>query len=270
MKRWFVSLAALVLVSATLQADVTVKSATSIEGGPPGAAGAGGTITLRVKGLKSRTETAAAGISVVMIADVENRRIIMLVPESKTAEIYDSSKPIAGAAAMADVNVDATVKPTGKSNTVDERPCEDYAILMALGLGEALGGRQLPPEAAEMLKGVTVGITGTMCVAKSGPGVAELAAFSRAAVDAKMAAALTGTIPGQTSPALERLASLSAQVAGLPLITEMNMAVAGTGPLADMMKQFGAMKLISKVTSVSTDPIADDLFTIPADYTTVK
>jgi hypothetical protein len=36
------------------------------------------------------------------------------------------------------------------------------------------------------------------------------------------------------------------------------------------MKQMGPMKIIQKLESVSTDPIADDLFRVPEGYTIEK
>jgi hypothetical protein len=40
--------------------------------------------------------------------------------------------------------------------------------------------------------------------------------------------------------------------------------------MAQVMKQMGAMKIISRVTSVATDPVADAMFTVPADYKMIK
>jgi hypothetical protein len=57
---------------------------------------------------------------------------------------------------------------------------------------------------------------------------------------------------------------------GLACLTEMTINVQGAGPMADIMRQMGSMKLTSKTTSVSADPIADDLLKVPADYTIVK
>jgi hypothetical protein len=59
-------------------------------------------------------------------------------------------------------------------------------------------------------------------------------------------------------------------VDGMAILTEMNMTIEGTGQMADMMKQMGAMKITTRVTSVKSDPVPDDQFQIPAGYTTVK
>ena len=41
------------------------------------------------------------------------------------------------------------------------------------------------------------------------------------------------------------------------------MTVEGTGQMAEMLRQMGPMKITTKVTSITTDPIADDTFKIP-------
>ena len=44
----------------------------------------------------------------------------------------------------------------------------------------------------------------------------------------------------------------------------------GSGPMVDAMKQMGDMKMIQKLSSVSTDTIAEDLFKVPEGYTIEK
>jgi hypothetical protein len=41
----------------------------------------------------------------------------------------------------------------------------------------------------------------------------------------------------------------------------------GTGQAAAALAQFGNMTLVTTVTAISTDPIADDVFVLPAGYT---
>jgi hypothetical protein len=68
----------------------------------------------------------------------------------------------------------------------------------------------------------------------------------------------------------DRLMSTFSGGSGLPYLTEMSMSFEGTGPMVEMMKQVGAMKMTNKVTDVSTASLADDLFAVPADYKVVK
>ncbi len=48
------------------------------------------------------------------------------------------------------------------------------------------------------------------------------------------------------------------------------MSVEGTGQLVEMIRQMGPTKITNKVTAISTEPLAADLFTVPAGYTMVK
>lgn len=75
---------------------------------------------------------------------------------------------------------------------------------------------------------------------------------------------------GISSDNMERLLRGLASGNGMPLLTEMTMTFDGSGPAADMMKQMGPMKLTSKVSELSTEALAADLFTVPADYTIKK
>ena len=60
------------------------------------------------------------------------------------------------------------------------------------------------------------------------------------------------------------------RIPGLAYITEMNISMEGTGQIAMMMQQLGTMKVTNKTVSVSVDPIADDLFTVPPDYKIIQ
>ena len=133
----------------------------------------------------------------------------------------------------------------------------------------SMAGAQMPPEAAEMLKGVKMAMNGSIWVAKSAPGVAEIMAFNKAALSSGLLAAVSGVKPGQAG-GMEQLMTAAASAPGLPYLTEMTMEMQGEGPMVEAMKQMGAMKMIQKVSTVSTDAIADDLFKMPAGYTVEK
>jgi hypothetical protein len=55
---------------------------------------------------------------------------------------------------------------------------------------------------------------------------------------------------------------------GLVLEQQATVTFDGSGPVAQMMAQAGGigMTVTSKVTEISTAPIADELFVVPADY----
>ena len=59
-------------------------------------------------------------------------------------------------------------------------------------------------------------------------------------------------------------------VQGLTYLTEMTINIEGTGQIAEMMKQMGAMKITTKVNSISNDAVSEDLFKVPEGYTVIK
>lgn len=277
MKRWLTTLAAVALCSAVLRADVTVVQTTSVEGGmaamAPGGAGTMSTkITNRVKGMKSRTEMAVGPMAVVTIVDVDKKEIIVLRPDQKTATIVSTVKPATTTTSTAtpplSVSLDATIKPTGKSQVIDGIKCDEFVFTTSMDMG-GFGGPQAPPEAAAMLQGLTMKMAGSIWVAKEVPGAAEYIAYQKAAASSDMAAA-AASAAGISMPGMEKMVKAMGSIDGLAYLTEMDMTVEGTGQIADMMKQMGAMKVTTKTTSVDQGPISDDLFKVPEGYTVVK
>lgn len=263
MKRSLAAIAAVVCASVALHADVTIKSTISVQGGPPGASAAGPmNMVMQIKGMKSRTAMTVMGRETVILADLSARKVYMLNPGEKTVQELTASA--AGAAAP---KVDAAIKPTGQTRPINNMTCAEYALEMTMSMAEAAGS-QMPPEAAEMMKGLNMAIAGSVWVSKQGPGAEEYAAFSKAAIDANLASLLSGA-PGGRNPGMEKLVAASSQAQGLPCLTEMTMTIEGSGPMADMMKQSGPVKTSVKTTSITTDTLAADLFAVPAGYTKV-
>lgn len=274
MKRWLTTLAAAALCSAVLRADVTVVQTTSVEGGMAAAVPGGNNsskMTVFVKGMKSRSEMSGP-ISLITIVDVAARQVIVLRPDQKTATIVVTPKPPAAGTGssppLPSVSVDTSMKPTGKSQVIDGVKCDEYVFTTAMDLS-AFGAGQAPPEAAAMLQGLKVNVAGSLWISKDVPGAAEYVAFQKAAAASEMSAAAMGAA-GVAMPGMDRMLKAMGTIDGLAYLSEMTMRVEGTGQVADMMKQMGAMKIITKVSSVSADPISDDLFKVPEGYTVVK
>jgi hypothetical protein len=161
--------------------------------------------------------------------------------------------------------IDASVKPTGQSKLIDGTECDEQAISLTISMAQMAAGSQMPPQAAEMMKDVKVRMDGSAWIAKSGPGVAEYTAFQ--AVSAKQSlSTLSQSMPGLGSMGLDRLIESFAGASGLAYLTELTLAIEGGGEMAGLLKQFGDMKFTNRVTDVSTAPLSDDLFTVPADY----
>ena len=280
MKRWFATTLAVVLLSTALRADVTIVQNTTVEGGMAAmAAAAGGAnmnpkLTTRIKGMKSRIEMEGP-ISVVTIVDLTTKQVIVLNVAQKAATIMTATAPATPTTTATTTTApltlgkaEASVKPTGKSQVIDGVKTEEIAFTTSLDMAQ-MGGAQLPPEAAAMMQGMKMVMDGAMWVAKDAPGAREYVAFQKAAAAGDMAGAAMGGA-GVSVPGMENLTKAMASVDGVTMLSEMTMTVEGSGPIADMMRQAGPMKITSKVTSITADPLSDDLFKVPEGYTITK
>jgi hypothetical protein len=276
MKRWLTTLVVFVVCTAVVRADVTIVQTTTVEGGMAAAAGGGmpsPVMTTRVKGMRSRVELDAGPASVITITDLTTKQIIVLRPDQKTATIVPAVPPSTagtGSPVAPPVTVPAiegSMKPTGKSQVIDGIKCDEYIFTTAMDMASMAGGPQMPPEAAQMMQGMKMIMSGSVWVAKEVPGAAEYVAFQKAAASSGIAAAASA---GLNVPGMDKLMKVMGSVDGMSYLTEMTMSVEGTGQIADMMKQMGAMKLTTRTTSIKADPLSDDLFKVPEGYTVAK
>ncbi|HET7696157.1 MAG TPA: hypothetical protein VFK57_10650 [Vicinamibacterales bacterium] len=278
MKRWLVTTLGVLLCSAALGADVTIVQTTTVEGGMAAmAAQAGGgmspKLTSRLKGLKLRTDVETGPVTMVTILDLTSKQMIILRPDQKTATVVSAVPPAlpAGGAAAPPVpvaKVDGSLTPTGKSQVIDGVKCDEYTFTSRMNMGE-MTGRQVPPEAAAMMQGVTMLMNGSIWVAKDVPGASEYMAFQKSAASGEMATAAMSA-SGVSIPGMEKLMKAMAEMQGLTYLTEMTINIEGTGQFADMMKQMGAMKVTNKVNSITTEALSDDLFKVPEGYQVIK
>jgi hypothetical protein len=275
MRRWLTTLTVFAVCTAAVHADVTIVQTTTIEGGM--AAMGGQTLspkmTNRIKGLKSRNDIDAQMMQITTIADLGSKQIVVLRPDQKTAQIITApaaDTAVKDAPAAATPAIDASINPTGKSQVIDGVKCDEYAFSTAVNLSEiSPGGAPLPPEAAEMMKGARMVMKGSMWIAKDVPGAADYLAFQKAASAGDLAGLIAGA-SGMGMPGLDKMMKSMTTVSGLAYLTEMTMSVEGTGQMAEMMQQMGPMKITTKVTSITTEPISDDVFKIPEGYTVIK
>jgi len=279
MKRWSATLLVLAVCSAVVHADVTLVQKTTVEGG--GVAAAGGqmpspTLTSRIKGLKGRMDMDMGNpnmpANMSTIVDAAAKQVILLDHNQKTAKVSTGAPPAAGGAtAPGPSSVDASIKPTGKSQTIDGLKCDEYVFTTSMSMGD-MQGANVPPEAAAVMQGITLVMNGSLWVAKDAPGAAEYRDYQKAMASADLAAASMGAT-GVNMPGMDKLAKAMMSVDGLPVLTEMAMNI--NGPAGDqrveMMKQvMGNMKVTTKVMSVKTDTIADDVFKVPEGYQVIK
>lgn len=271
MRRWVAALAIVGLSGVPLRADVTVTTTTTMEGAFAGMMG-GMTprVVMRIKGSRSRADIDVPGQTISTITDLEGKRIIILNNAQKTAQILTAGAPLSpGGKPFTVPKMDASVKPTGRSQTISGNACDEFAVTMSMSMGEMGGSAQMPAEAGEMMKSIRMVMSGTMWIAKSGPGVAEFAAFQAASVKGEIAK-IMGGMAGFGGGGLDRMMGSLAGATGLPYLTELTMTMEGSGPIVEMMKQQGPIKMTTRVTEVSTDTLADDLFNVPNDYKVTK
>ena len=140
---------------------------------------------------------------------------------------------------------------------------------MAANMG-SVGGQPMPAGAAEMFKDVKMVMTGSLWVAKEGPGVAEYTEFSRAAMKSMQGGVSPFGGPMAGMPGMEEMLKAFSQLEGMAVLSEIEMAFEGNNPMVEMMKAMGPMKITSKLSDISTAPLADDVFQVPADYTVSK
>ena len=278
MKRWSATLLVLAVCSAVVHADVTIVQKTTIEGGPAAAMGAAApspTMTSRIKGTKGRIDVDMGNpnipANISSIADADSKQVIVLDHNQKTARVSTGAavKPAANGT-QPTVNLDASVKPTGKTQTIDGLKCDEYTFTTSMSLSD-VGGAQMPPEAAAAMQGMTMVMKGSLWVAKDAPGADEYRAYQKAMASADLSSAAMGAT-GVNMPGMDKLAKTMMGVDGVPVLTEMSMSVeGGTGQMADMMRQMmGDMKVTTKVLSVKTDSIGDDVFKVPEGYQVIK
>ena len=274
MKRSVATVALIALCSVALGADVTVTTTTTIEG--PLAAmmnGASPRMITRIKGMKSRTDLEFQDQTLSTIIDLATKQAVVLIPAQKTAQVVDAASVAARTGSTPGApRVDAVFEPTGRMQTINGQRCDEFRFSMSLDMSQAgAQAPQIPKEAFEVLKDARMATKGVMCLAKTAPGAAEYAAFQKAAIAANLlsgAASLSGL--GAAQGSIDQTMRLFARPEGIPYLVEADTSLEGTAPIIDLIKQLAAVKMINKVTEVSVAPIADDLFTVPADYTYTK
>lgn len=273
MTRWLVTLGVFVLCLVPLHADLTFTQTMTIEGGPMAAMMKDKPVVVvtRLKGTKARSDLDAMGTKMTSLTDVATRQVMLLNHQDKTTQVLSAASPLVPPD-MPKLDLDIAFKVTGQSKDIDGVACGEHAFKIILGLAEMSGG-QMQKEAAEMMKDVRVVLDGSIWIAKGGPGSAEYIAFQKAATQANLTAVLARIMGGGQSGGggMDKLMAALAEAPGLPYLTEINMGIEGTGPMVDMMKQqFAGMKLVQRTSGITTDPVSDETFQVPADYTVKK
>lgn len=240
------------LASVPAAADVTLKS----KGSGKGMVGAmSGDMTQSLKGLKLRVDQiTGGGRQQTTLIDAGTRQMIVIDHENKEAEVIDMTAIADSMAKIGVSEIKASITPTGQTRQIAGSTCNVYEVKVAVPMGSA---------------GMTMVMSGPQCVVKNGPGHADFKAFYTAAAEKGF---FMDANQARSQPAAAKaMADMHRKMAelGVAFATETNIGMEGSGPMADLMKKMGNT-IITEVTSVSTAPIADSMFEVPAGYKVKK
>jgi hypothetical protein len=250
----------LLACAATASADV--KMVAQMSGKMMGMNPSGETVTY-IKGSKMRTDQTMGGNMLSTIMDVETGELISINHKKKEAEIWniaDMRSALQGAGVEAS-GVDVKITPNGQSKDIAGFKATGHD--MNVSVKSSMGG----PGGMEM----TVNISGPAFLSTDAPGARDYAAFYTAAAekgfffgDPRAAKAQPGNAKGMMA-----LYKTMAEK-GVPLESKQIIKLSGDGPMAGLFARMGGGEINTTVTSVSADPLADDLFTVPAGYKTKR
>ena len=186
------------------------------------------------KGLKLRVDSTSNGVTASSIFDLGSGWMIMLWHHSKTADLIER-KQISELLAKDGLPVARpSITATGRSRQIAASTCIVHEFRASYST-----------EKLDMVPPIMV-MQGTMCLVRNGPGQADFMTFYQAA----------GGGVFLPDPSL-----------GVPFATEITIGFKGDGPMAETI-EMGTYT--TEVSSVSTAPIADAMFEIPADYRVTK
>jgi hypothetical protein len=238
----------LLAIATTAGADVTLKQKTGGKMAMGGAAS--GETTQYIKGTRMRVDEGMTGTPTSQIIDLASQQLIVINAKRREADVYDMAKLSAQVAKGPVGNVTASLTPTRQTRQIAGQTCTVHEMKVAVPT--EMGGEKL-----------NLTITGPVCLSKDAPGHEDFAALYKSGAffgDPRTASAQPGHARG--------LAMLYREMAsrGVPLAQEMNIRFEGSGPMAGMMAKVGGSSMTMEVVSISTDPIDDAIFAIPADY----
>lgn len=204
----------------------------------------------RIKASKMRADVKMMQQDMSILFDAGSKQVLMINHAAKEISSPDPAA-IAGNLPIAFGDAAVSMKATGETKELLGRTCQGYAIEMTVPM-------------TVNAETITMRMTGTMWISDKGPGVEEYKALSRAAAESGFSTSFMAQ--GPTMKGMVEMQKTMAE-AGIPMSQEFQMSLEGTGQAAAMMAQMGNMVMTTKVTSLSTDPIADGVFALPDGYT---
>jgi hypothetical protein len=247
MKRLWLALVVLVMAAAPAHADVTMTMSISLNAGPIAASGQNTTFQ---KGTKVRIDSKIMKQDQSILIDLDTKQAMMLDNVAKQVRPFDPKQAMAGLPVTFG-EASASVKPTGQTKEIMGRVCQGFAFEVAIPM--TMNGETL-----------TVKASGPAWLAKDDSVMAQYQAAQKALTDAGLSLSPLGQ-----GPQAKGMAEVAKALAGAGIVMEqeIHMTMEGTGQMAQMMGQMGNIAMTMTVTAISTDPIPDEKFQVPAGYT---
>ncbi len=253
MRKGIITFAAALTLSAAAHADLKLVQQTSMGGDlgkrvqKDGGAPKTPTVTMYYKGNRTRTESGGR------VTIFDGQRMLMLNPEKKTYQIIPkdaASKAVNPMLAMMDIKADVSVKPTGKTQTIQGKKAQQYLMTMTIKLGmKNTAAKDAPKAAKDAPKGDVPQIP--PITSKTELWTAEFPGLTLSG------AAMSQAMPAGAAsmPFVKDMTEKMKSVKGIPLQTTMTQ---------DMMGQ--QMTVTMKTTTLSEAPLPDSLFAAPTGY----
>jgi hypothetical protein len=242
-----VFLTLLVFPAPPASADLGMTTAMSMNAG---GMAINATMETRLKATKMRADVKLMQQDMSILFDTADKQVLMVNHVTREITKADPSA-LGGNFPVTFGDAVVSMKSTGQTKEILGRTCQGYAIEMTVPM--TVGSES-----------ITMRASGTVWAAGQGPGVEEYRAISKAAAESGFSTSFMSQ--GPTMKGMVELQKAMAE-AGIPLAQELHMSMEGTGQAAAALAQMGNMGMAMTVTALSTDPIADEVFALPAGYT---
>lgn len=242
-----VAFATLLLLSATLRADVVITETTAAKVGSHSATGVRTTF---IKGTQMRVEVVQGEEMAATIFDLPAGATINLDDKKRRAEIREISARYAELERQYPrERVTVTLTPTGAAKQVAGSSCTEYTFTIRVPMTK--DGKS------------ALNMTGAAWMARDVPGADEYAAFAKAAAAKQLVLGyassnkiLLAITRGQTE-----LYRALADIHGIPYLIDMTMKFDGT--LSGLLNKVAAGTRTFTVTRVEVGPLPDSRFLVP-------
>ena len=202
-----------------------------------------------LKGMKSRVDVKGMAQDMSILVDAAAKLQLMVNHVTKQVQSLDPKAARANTPTKAG-EPSVSFEPLNQTKDVLGHTCTGYMMRVSL-----------PMKVGE--ETFTITTSGPVWMTKDGRDVAEWMAFDKAVAAAGFT--MSSFTQGLESQATAETQTVMAEK-GVPLEREMQMKIEGSGPMAQKMAQKTNMTMTMKVTAISTDPISDDMFAVPAGY----